>query len=80
MCNKYIYLYEREGAMRIDNSFGYVVDHGFDQLKIQDPFDLHITINELRNERGGVAPITSISLCTPGCTNGTGNSYCCTCR
>ncbi|MCE5316116.1 MAG: gallidermin family lantibiotic [Parachlamydia sp.] len=24
--------------------------------------------------------ITSQSLCTPGCRNGTGHSFCCTCR
>lgn len=24
--------------------------------------------------------VTSKSLCTPGCRNGTGHSFCCTCR
>lgn len=46
-----------------------------------DIFDLDINSTELRIAHNETAPITSVSLCTPGCgMNGTGNSFCCSCK
>lgn len=44
-----------------------------------DPFDLNLETTQLKlNNQGAMAPVTSMSLCTPGCGNtGTGNSFCC---
>lgn len=47
----------------------------------ENPFDIDLKTESLKLTGQEMAPVTSKSLCTPGCgMTGTGNSFCCTCR
>jgi lantibiotic bacteriocin len=62
----------------INNSFNPLINKNNEKKEVNDPFDLDMQVTDLKLNKNDIAPITSKSLCTPGCgMTGTGNSFCC---
>lgn len=64
--------------MKIEKDYS-IVDMAKITKDATDPFDIDFKVNPHGGEEMK-DHWTSKSICTPGCTNGTGNSYCCTCK